>query len=45
MEPLVSLGASLQTHDLSEDVIVKVYIDGSVKEGGGIIWDGAHVLV
>jgi hypothetical protein len=27
------------------DISLKVLTDSSIKEGGGIIWDGAHVMV
>lgn len=27
------------------DLCLKVLADSSIKEGGGIIWDGAHVMV
>ena len=26
------------------DIYLKVLADSSIKEGGGIIWDGAHVM-
>ena len=27
------------------EIYLKVLADSSIKEGGGIIWDGAHVMV
>ncbi len=27
------------------DISLKILIDSSIKEGGGVIWDGARVMV
>ena len=44
MEPHISSGEYLQSIEVNDELTVKVYTDGSIKEGGGVIWDGAHVL-